>query len=71
MALYKQVKQGKEGRIFWFEFTVHGQRIRESTGETTRTKALAREHERREELNGGGHVVRRGQDASQAVPARC
>jgi integrase len=68
MALYKQVKQGKEGRIFWFEFSLNGQRIRESTGETTRTKALAREHDRREELNGGGHVVRRDKMRRKLFP---
>ena len=58
MALYKQIKDGKEGRFWWYEFAVNGQRIRESTGETTRTKALAKERERHNELSGGGRAAR-------------
>jgi integrase len=52
MALYKR------GDTYWFEFLVNGQRIRESTKETTRSKALAKERLRRNELEGGGRAER-------------
>ncbi len=52
MVLYKR------GDTYWFEFLINGQRIRESTKETTRSKALARERERHRELEGGGRAER-------------
>ncbi len=40
----------RRGKIYWYEFTFRGQRIRESTGLTNKTAALRAEAIRKSEL---------------------
>jgi len=40
----------KRGSIWWYEFVFHGQRVRESTGSTSRTLAVRAERQRRRDL---------------------
>jgi integrase len=63
MALYLR------GDIYWYEFVKNGQRIRESTGETTRTKALQKERERHNELDGSGRAERLDKLRRKLFPA--
>ncbi|MGH9403912.1 MAG: tyrosine-type recombinase/integrase [Terriglobia bacterium] len=46
------------GRIFWYEFMFHGQRVRESTGSTSRTLAVRAERQRRHELEEGANHLK-------------
>lgn len=46
------------GKIFWYEFVFRGQRIRESTGSTSRNLAIRAERNRRRELEEGFNGLR-------------
>jgi integrase len=48
----------KRGTKWWYEFEVHGQRIRESTGSVSKTLAIKAERQRRRELEESANGVR-------------
>ena len=52
MALYKR------GGVWWYEFCMRGQRIRESTGSESKTLAVKAERQRRRELEESANGVR-------------
>ncbi len=55
MSLYKPAKS----KIWWFEFVFAGVRVRESTGQTSRTRAREVEAKRRAELRDGASGLRK------------
>ena len=46
------------GKVFWYEFMFHGQRIRESTGSPSKTLAIRAERQRRRELEEGANHLK-------------
>lgn len=48
----------RRGERWWYEFEFHGQRIRESTGSTSKTLAVRAERQRRRELEESANGVR-------------
>jgi integrase len=53
MSLFRRGKKG----VWWYEFVFHGQRIRTSTGSTSKTLAIRAERQRRHELaEGANHL---------------
>lgn len=48
----------KRGERWWYEFEFRGQRVRESTGSTSRTVAIKAERQRRRELEDSANGVR-------------
>jgi integrase len=48
----------KRGEIWWYEFVIRGQRIRESTGSDSKTLAVKAERQRRRELEESANGIR-------------
>jgi integrase len=54
----------QRGRVWWYEFSFLGQRVRESTHSRSKTQAVKAEREKRHQLENGVHQTK---DATRAV----